>query len=196
VKNLRSFGELIYGWRGTILAVPGLGLIVLGRPSLLAAILGLALALAGEALRIWAVGYAGVTTRYSVLEAPSLATGGPYAYSRNPMYTGNLVSGLGYGIAFTGGMPFFNALVLLSISLGVMIGTYSIVIPSEERFLLSKYKQQYEDYIKQVPRLFPRLHPVQSNDKYSWEAIRKAETKTFITIAIMICALMFKLLRG
>lgn len=193
---MRNFGEKVFKWRGAVLCVPAAGLIILGKPSWASALVGVPIVLLGEALRLWSVGIAGATTRNGVLQAPFLATGGPYAYSRNPIYTGNFISGLGYGIAFTGGMSPLDALALVSASLALMTVTYSIVIPTEEHFLLSKFGPRFKDYANRVPRLFPRLRPIKSDDTFSWEAIRKAETNTFITIAFMLSALLFRLLRG
>ena len=55
------------------------------------------IAIAGELLRCWAVGYSGVTTRDDAVGAPELVTAGPYAYWRHrhdfkPSEYGALVS--------------------------------------------------------------------------------------------------------
>ena len=73
-----------------------------GKPSALSVTLGLPLAIAGELVRCWAVGYSGVTTRGDAVSAPELVTAGPYAYVRNPLYAGNFLTAAGFAIAFTG----------------------------------------------------------------------------------------------
>ena len=64
---------------------------VFARPTTLSLLLGLPLACAGEAVRIWASGHIEKTRR--------LATGGPYAHSRNPLYLGSLLIALGVAVA-------------------------------------------------------------------------------------------------
>ena len=66
--------------------------------------LGIPVILAGEAIRIWSHGY--------LRKARQLASDGPYAYVRNPLYLGNFLMGLEFciiiwhpvvGIVFTFG---------------------------------------------------------------------------------------------
>jgi len=94
--------EFVFARRGELLAVPALALAAFGRPSAFSIAVGLPLAFAGEAIRAWAVGYSGVTTRGDTVTAPALVTAGPYAYVRNPLYAGNFITALGFAIAFTG----------------------------------------------------------------------------------------------
>ena len=100
--NSRSFDAFVFGKRGLLLAVPAVALAALGKPSAFSIAVGLPLAFAGEALRAWAVGFSGVTTRSDMVEAPALVTAGPYAYVRNPLYVGNFVTAAGFAVAFTG----------------------------------------------------------------------------------------------
>ena len=90
--------SFIFRWRGFLLIPVALAALWLGRPSPASFALGLAVALLGEALRVWAVGYAGATTRESELAAPRLVTAGPYAFVRNPLYVGNCITALGFWI--------------------------------------------------------------------------------------------------
>ena len=56
------------------------------------AVLGVGLAIAGEALRFFTLGQVpeGTSGQGTRLEAGALNTRGPYAYVRNPLYLGNL----------------------------------------------------------------------------------------------------------
>ncbi|HEY1428225.1 MAG TPA: hypothetical protein VGF18_01535, partial [Candidatus Tumulicola sp.] len=68
---------LVFKNRGALLALPAVALALAGKPSKCSARLGVPIALAGELVRCWAVGYSGVTTRGDAVEAPELVTGGP-----------------------------------------------------------------------------------------------------------------------
>jgi len=104
---------------------------VCGKPSAFSIAVGLPLAFAGEAIRAWAVGYSGVTTRGDAVTAPGLVTAGPYAYVRNPLYVGNFITALGFAVAFTGGNGALARTALVGGALGTMLGVYSNVVPHE-----------------------------------------------------------------
>src|SRR5271165_2373809 len=93
---------VVFKNRGSLLTLPALVLAAAGKPSAFSIAVGLPLAFAGEAIRCWAVGYSGTTTRGDTVTAPALVTAGPYAYVRNPLYVGNFLTAAGFAIAFTG----------------------------------------------------------------------------------------------
>src|SRR5580698_79631 len=97
-----SVQAFVFKNRGALLAVPAVALASFGTPSALSVTLGLPLAIAGELVRCWAVGYSGATTRGDEVSAPQLVTAGPYSYVRNPLYAGNFLTAAGFAIAFTG----------------------------------------------------------------------------------------------
>lgn len=81
----------------------------------------------------------------------ALATSGPYAYTRNPLYLGSLLIGIGFAIAARNWW--------IGIALVVMFfAIYVPVIRSEEAFLREKFPE-FDDYTRRVPRMFPRLIP-------------------------------------
>src|SRR5437588_11900332 len=65
--------------------------LLLAKPMPLTLAAGGAVALAGLALRAWASGHIRKNAR--------LAVSGPYAYTRNPLYLGSFILGLGFTIA-------------------------------------------------------------------------------------------------
>lgn len=183
--------------RGALLAVPAVLLAAFGKPSAFSVTLGLPVALAGEALRCWAVGYSGVTTREDHVMAPELVTAGPYAHVRNPLYVGNFVTALGFAIAFTGGSGFGKGSALIAASLGTMAAVYATIIPHEEEYLRSQFGEPYERYCATVPQIVPALEPA-GDRAGTWkpDVIAKAETNTFLTFGAMLAVLALKALKA
>jgi protein-S-isoprenylcysteine O-methyltransferase Ste14 len=79
----------------------------------------------------------------------TLATSGPYAYTRNPLYLGSLVMGLGFCVA---ARSWWVAAALVVMFFAV----YLPVIRDEEAFLRGKFPE-FEEYAGRVPRMFPRF---------------------------------------
>ena len=122
----------MFGKRGALLALPAVALAAFGKPSAFSVATGLPLAFAGEVVRMWAVGYSGVTTRGDTVTAPALVTAGPYAYVRNPLYVGNFLTAAGFAVAFTGKNSAPARLLLVGGSLAAMLGVYAVIVPHEE----------------------------------------------------------------
>jgi protein-S-isoprenylcysteine O-methyltransferase Ste14 len=188
---------LVFKNRGALLAVPAVLLAAFGKPSAFGITLGLPIALAGELLRCWAVGYSGVTTREDRVIAPELVTAGPYAYVRNPLYVGNFITAAGFAIAFTGGNSFGKSLALIAASLGTMAAVYATIIPHEEQYLRSQFGEPYERYCASVPQIVPSLEPATDEQRGEWkpEVIAQAEKNTFLTFGAMLAALALKALK-
>ncbi|MBV9488608.1 MAG: isoprenylcysteine carboxylmethyltransferase family protein [Verrucomicrobia bacterium] len=126
---------------------------------------GLCLVLAGLGLRMRAAGFAGRHTRGSELGGSRLATTGPYAHVRNPIYLGSVF--LGFGMVLLIGdrrLVLPCALTLLALYLGL--------IPAEEAYLSRQFQDEYEVYCRHVPRLVPRLRawPGAVERPFDWRA--------------------------
>ncbi len=107
--------------------------------------LGLAVVCAGVALRSWARVHIGRGSDTRRLHARRLVRGGPYAWTRNPLYLGNvaIASGLAWMIglgAWT--VPFAGALLL----------HYHRVALAEEGLLARSFGAEYEEFRASVPR--------------------------------------------
>ena len=77
-----------------------------------------------------------------------LATTGPYAYCRNPLYLGSIIIAIGFAIASRD--SWVGVVILL-----LFAAIYVPVIRSEEAFLRGRFGQ-YDEYMQRVPRLLPR----------------------------------------
>lgn len=131
-------------------------------------VLGLAVIGGGLALRAWAIGHAGAQTRSYRLHSKRLATSGPYAYVRNPIYLGNFFIGLGLVLMAESWIAFVILLVVFSVE-------YGAIVSLEEEFLSNAFGDRYEAYRRSVPRWVPRLSPPRSQTPvpFSWRALRK-----------------------
>lgn len=173
----------------------GLLVLLLCHPTLLSFKVGLAVALTGEALRIWGVGYSGTTTREGRVIAPQLVTAGPYAYVRNPLYVGNFVTALGFLIIGAGGLAWWLRIALTVLIVGSYGTVYGIIIPLEEEYLQSTFGRVYSEYKRAVPRVVPRLTPyVRQQGTFHWSVIRSAEIHTLALFFLMGCVMAAKLL--
>ncbi|HTJ26916.1 MAG TPA: isoprenylcysteine carboxylmethyltransferase family protein [Candidatus Limnocylindria bacterium] len=191
--DLSSF---IFGRRGTLLAIPAVVLAAFGKPSAFSIAAGLPLAFVGEAVRMWAVGYSGVTTRGDTVTAPALVTAGPYAHVRNPLYVGNFVTAAGFAIAFTGKNTPAARAALVGTSLAAMLAVYAVIVPHEEGYLRETFGEPFDEYTRRVPRVLPRLEPSEPQQgSYDPEVIGRAESRTFVTFGAMLAALALKALR-
>jgi len=111
------------------------------RPTLRSLAAGLPVSFVGLALRAWSAGCLAKNTE--------LATGGPYAYTRNPLYLGTLLVAAGLAIAsWSGGLGVLFAAVFLLV--------YLPVIELEEQHLRELFRD-YAAYAARVPALWPRF---------------------------------------
>jgi len=190
-----SWRDRVFANRGALLALPAVSLALFGKPSGASIALGVPLALAGEGLRCWAVGYSGVTTRSNRVVAPQLTTAGPYAFVRNPLYVGNFVTALGFTIAFTGDASPPKRAALAVVGLGTMLAVYAAIVPLEEAYLRETFGPDFDAYTQRVPRIVPRATPAHPQaGTYDSSGIARAETRTFLTFAAMLGALALKVL--
>jgi protein-S-isoprenylcysteine O-methyltransferase Ste14 len=98
----------------------------------------------GELIRIWASGHIEKTHR--------LATGGPYAHTRNPLYVGSVLMALGLVVA---------ARHPISVLAGILylVVFYPVIVREEASFLRAKFPNEYHDWARHVPIFLPRLTP-------------------------------------
>jgi len=81
----------------------------------------------------------------------ALATSGPYAYTRNPLYLGSLLIGVGFAVA---ARSWWVGVVLVAMFFAI----YLPVIRDEEAYLREKFPE-FEAYSQRVPRMLPRITP-------------------------------------
>src|SRR5271169_5879967 len=120
----------------------------LAKPSWRFLLLSLLLIAPGLIIRALASGY--------VRKNEALATSGPYAYTRNPLYLGSLLIGIGFALA---ARSWWVGVLLIVMFFAI----YLPVIRDEEAFLRQRFPE-FEEYAYHVPRMFPRLTPHSTAD--------------------------------
>src|SRR3984885_2724299 len=115
----------------------------LARPTWRSIVLGAIVVVPGLFIRALASGH--------VRKNEALATSGPYAYTRNPLYLGSLLMGIGFAIA---ARSWWVGVVLVVMFFAI----YLPVIRDEEKFLREKFPE-FDVYAQRVPRMLPRLTP-------------------------------------
>jgi protein-S-isoprenylcysteine O-methyltransferase Ste14 len=134
-------------WRVPLGFICGALFIIFARPSGLTLAVGGGVALCGLILRAWSAGH--------IRKNDALAIAGPYAYTRNPLYLGSFIIGLGFTLAAARpALAIVFALLFLSIYLPVM--------RVEAETLEELFGETYREYAREVPLFLPRLLPYRS----------------------------------
>lgn len=93
--------------------------------------LGLVVALAGEALRIWAAGH--------LEKSREVTMSGPYRWLGHPLYVGSSLMAIGIVIAA-------RHVVVAAVALAYMIVTLAAAVRTEESFLRERFGGAYDRY--------------------------------------------------
>ena len=118
--------------------------LLLAQPRRNTLIAGAVISLGGLLLRAWAAGH--------IRKNAELATSGPYAFTRNPLYLGSFFLGLGFTIG--------SGRWVLGILFAVLfLGIYLPVMRVESATLAQLFGEEFKDYAQSVPLFFPRFTP-------------------------------------
>lgn len=105
--------------------------VVFAEPDVDSWMLGVALAAAGEAIRVWAAGH--------LEKSREVTRSGPYRFTRHPLYVGSSVIAIGAVVAA-------RSAVVTSIAAVYMISTLTAAIRTEEAFLRGAFGPEYDAY--------------------------------------------------
>ena len=187
--NSQRIGEWFFRWRSYTPLPLLLAALILARPTWRSLAVGYILLIAGELLRISAVGFASGATRTLKVGVGELITGGPYSYTRNPLYLGNFLISLGLCLAAWAWMPWMLFIFIAAFSL-----QYGFLVNLEETTLERKLGEPYREYLKQVPRWSFRLTPYQPRypERGDFMGGLKSERRTLQSIAIVTLLLILR----
>jgi len=152
-------------------------------------IIGILIAINGELIRLWGVSWAGSETRTTGgVGGTYLVISGPFAYVRNPLYVGNILMYLGLGIMSMSLFPYLQIVAIIFFMI-----QYQFIVKEEEGFLITKFGNDYKNYLQNVPRFLPRVTAYKNDSipqpNYNVGAGLKSETRTlqaFVIVALLI----------
>lgn len=124
----------------------------LSQPSPISLMFGLPVSVIGVLLRGWAAGH--------LAKDRDLATSGPYAYMRNPLYMGTLIT--------TAGIVIASRQISLALFFGIVfLLVYLPAIELEEQHLRTLFPE-YANYAARVNRFLPSARLTANTGRFSW----------------------------
>jgi protein-S-isoprenylcysteine O-methyltransferase Ste14 len=171
-------------------------MIIFAQPTLMTMIIGFVLVALGESIRFWGVAYAGSLTRVTgSVGAPEVIVTGPFAYVRNPLYIGNMLTYIGIGVMANALFPW----LIIAAAVWFAFQYFQIVL-GEEEFLAKEFGEEYVNYKKNVPRFIPRIipyeHSSQEHQRARWHEAVHSERRTFQALVLVLLVLLFFVIRG
>ncbi|GAV20296.1 hypothetical protein MMIC_P1261 [Mariprofundus micogutta] len=133
-----------------------LAIIVFAKPTQTSWLLGLAVIVLGETLRIWASGH--------IHKMAEVTQTGPYAMCRHPLYLGHLIIASGFCIVGDSMLAF----IIVTISFFIV---YMPTWKNEEKYLTEQFGDTYSDFMKATPALLPRWSSKVFDGSFSWALV-------------------------
>ena len=118
-------------WRVPLGFAAAVVALALARPTWTSLWIGLAIAIVGEALRVWAAGH--------IEKGREITRSGPYRYYRHPLYLGSSFIGAGFVVAA-------GSLVVATIAAVYLGATLLAAVRTEEATLDAKFEGAYSAY--------------------------------------------------
>ena len=142
---------------------------------------GVGIATLGLLLRAFAAGH--------LRKHKQLATSGPYAYTRNPLYLGSVLLAAGFSVAS-------HSWISTALLAAYLIVFYPVVIRREQTELMTLYGDAFVQYASKVPAFWPRFSPATSSEKrFSWTLYRQnREYEAAIGLAVAMAILWLRMM--
>jgi len=149
--------------------------------------LGIAIVLLGASVRVWSTKQVGRRIVRAKKKGKTLVRTGPYAIVRNPLYIGNILIATGFSILSE--LIWFVPFLFLYFFL-----LNHFVVLYEEKRLLSRWGDEYQAYLNEVPRWVPRIrewHGIETGG-FTWTQAVKAEVPSLFLIFFGVAIFVFK----
>ena len=158
-----------------------LALLVPAHPTSTNWILGFALIIPGEIIRLAGVAAAGTVTRRRSRDVQRLVTYGIFRWVRNPLYVGNFLIWMGF--VLISGVPW-----LVPLAIVVFAIEYYFIVAYEEGVLESIFGREYLEYKRTTPRWIPSQPKEREAGPHDWKEALKSETSTFLQYVALVIA--------
>ena len=177
---MQKFNQFIGHNRTAMSLLLALIFLWLAKPTVTFILWGIPLIIFGEFIRTWSAGCINKEYEHLTIE-------GPYAYTRNPLYVGNFLLGIGFVIMGHHWIPFVLFLIFFFL-------IYRSTILDEENTLSRVFGQSFTDYKKRVPRFIPLIIPLSSPKFifYWGRVFRHREHKAWLGIAAVLIFIIIK----
>ena len=170
--ELTKYEGFVYHNRPRLTGLAALAVVLFAQPTLQSLVLGTFFVILGELGRTWALGY--------IDKDASLATNGPYAFTRNPLYVFNTTMFVGFCIMGNNFIPAVVATV-------IFVWIYMVVIDIEAKRMVHLFGDSYATWSEHVPLFIPRLTPWKdrTNNAYSFALmLGHKEAKHWFGVAV------------
>lgn len=165
--------RLLARWRVFLGFVFAAIVVWLATPTSRTLMIGAAIAVIGESIRIWAAGH--------LEKSKEVTQSGPYRYTRHPLYLGSSLIGIGVAIVS-------NNQIAAVIVITYMLLTLTAAMRSEEAHLREKFGDAYDAYAEK--RAEPMIR------QFSWaRAVGNREHHTIAGLLTGFALLALKLVR-
>lgn len=178
--NKSSIKTFIYRWRVRSALIALVVVLALAKPTWGLIGIGVGVCLVGLLIRAWAAGH--------IRKEKELAVTGPYRYTRNPLYVGSFI--LGLGLALGSGSWWGLSFYIL-----YFLSFYPVVIYEERDRMRRLFPAAYPEYAKRVPIFLPTLRGFAATDARKWNAAffqKNKEHRAWIGTAIVWALLLLR----
>ncbi|HTX03771.1 MAG TPA: isoprenylcysteine carboxylmethyltransferase family protein [Candidatus Acidoferrales bacterium] len=132
-------------------------------------------------IRLWGSSYLQSAIVWNAdARAEKLFVEGPFRYTRNPLYFGNMFMAIGFALIAP---PLGSAFIIIANAF-----LLNALIAHEEPLLRATFGEAYERYCASVPRFWPRLRPVPAEGTLQPNIAQGLVTETFtLSLTLGMC---------
>jgi len=178
---MKSIIEIIIRYRSFVGILCLITILYLSEPSPRSVAVGFFLIIMGMFFRAWTAGY--------INKDVELATKGPYSLTRNPLYFGNFI--LGLGIAVAG-----NNIYSYTIFFGFYLAFFPFLMVLEHQRLKRRFGKEYEDWSKNSHTFIPKIKRIKERDFNISYYMKNKEYRVLYFSLFVIAVMILKLLRN